>query len=81
MSIPPSSRPEPIPIAGQRSLTVLRVRTAELPDVLEWLPPASGAIFYGVSGLYFSMIQASPGLRGYAPVYLLVERPARVEAA
>jgi hypothetical protein len=74
----PEGRRSPLPIAAP---SMMSVHPGELSEVLEWLPPERSAIFYGASVLCISLIQASPCMRGTAPVYLLAEDPAGVEAA
>jgi hypothetical protein len=74
----PDSRRKGFPIAGP---SIMSVHPGELSEVLEWLPPERGAIFYGASALCISLIQTSPCMRGSAPVYLLADDPAGMEAA
>jgi hypothetical protein len=74
----PESRRTAFPIAGP---SIMSVHPGELSEVLEWLPPERSAIFYGASALCISLIQTSPCMRGFAPVYLLADDPAGMEAA
>ncbi|HTW50025.1 MAG TPA: hypothetical protein VMD92_18855 [Acidobacteriaceae bacterium] len=74
----PESRRTAFPIAGP---SIMSVHPGELSEVLEWLPPERGAIFYGASALCISLIQTSPCMCGSAPVYLVTDDPAGMEAA
>jgi hypothetical protein len=74
----PDSQRMPFPLPAAQ---VLCVGLNELSEMLEWLPADRSAVFYGASDLSVSMIQASPCMCGFAPLYVLNSDSARVKVA
>ena len=74
----PECHRKSFPIAGPN---IVSVHPGELSEILEWLPPERCAVFYGASAFCISLIQITPCMRGWGPVYPIADDPVGVEAA
>jgi hypothetical protein len=70
---------EPLPV--QASASTLRIRNYELAQVLEQLPTDRIIVFLGVTDLGALIIEASPIVKGSAPIYVLNNQVRKEEIA
>jgi hypothetical protein len=70
---------EPLPV--QASVSTLRIRNYELARVLEQFPTDKIIVFFGVTELSALMIEASPIVKGPAPIYVLNSQARKEEIA
>lgn len=61
-----------VPFAVPEALVL---SSSQIFDMLRWLPASTGVVLYGTSTLCSSVVRSARNIYGWAPIYVLDQRP------